>query len=171
MSEIRIWHASRDAYHCAFRILRLLVAAADKIELERLRILDMYLLFPALLHRASMPRSVKNAFGTIDVEKPDEKFIRLPSSASVFQDLRLYQNSAVGQLAARNLLDPGALKKGAAVLTPDSMPLDLLARVQSKNAADQSLISFLLGPFATQPLRGTESIYKRSGLPTRVITE
>ena len=41
----RIWHSSRDAYHCAFRLLRLLHAAdKNQLELERLRALDLLLL-------------------------------------------------------------------------------------------------------------------------------
>jgi hypothetical protein len=53
MTSFRVWHPSRDAYHCAFRFMRLLVANEAPLEVERLRILDIFLLYPALLHRTS----------------------------------------------------------------------------------------------------------------------
>jgi hypothetical protein len=171
MTDVRIWHAARDAYHCAFRILRLLSAKDSEIELERLRIFDMYLLFPSLLHRTAMPREVRSDFSRLGIERPEEKFIRLPSNAAIFQELRLYQNSAVGQLAARGLVGSAALKRGVATVEQAVIPKPLLSRIAQKNLSEEGLVGFLLGPFSSLPLRGTESIYRRAGLPTRVIPE
>jgi hypothetical protein len=53
MTQLRIWHASRDPYHCAFRMLRILAAGASPMSIDRLRVLDMFLLYPPLLHRVS----------------------------------------------------------------------------------------------------------------------
>jgi hypothetical protein len=171
MNDLRIWHASRDAYHCAFRFLRLLVARSDELEFERLRILDMYLLFPALLHRTAMQRSVRDEFVRLGIEKPERIFVRLPSNAAIFQELRLYQNSAVGQLAARGLLVPAAMKKGVASIDQGILPAELLGRIFAKNTSDEGLVKFLLGPFSSQPLRGRESFYRKAGLPTRTFAE
>jgi hypothetical protein len=171
MSNLRIWHPSRDAYHCAFRMLRLLIASGRRIELERLRILDMYLLFPPLLHRTSMTREIKSQFTELGIEKPDRMFIRLPSNAAVFQELLLYQNSAIGQLAARGLFSSSDLKKGAAVLEERALPSVLRDRVVRKNSSENGLVEFLVGAFSALPLRGVESVYRRAGLPTRVVAE
>lgn len=169
MAEFRIWHASRDAYHCAFRLLRLLVAKDESIEVERLRILDMFLLYPSLLHRSSMPRVIKDEFRDLEIEKPENIFIRLPSPASVFQDLRLYQNSAITQLAARGLIDLEAFKQGIVKLSATGVPQELLQRAEEKNINDSGLTAFLVGPFSAIPLRGAESIYRKAGLPTRAV--
>jgi hypothetical protein len=171
MSDVRIWHASRDAYHCAFRFLRLLIAKRGEIEFERLRILDMYLLFPSLLHRTAMQRGIRDEFLQLGIERPERKFIRLPSNAAVFQELRLYQNSAMGQLAARGLIAPATLKKGIAAVDQDIVPEVLLNRVARKNSSEENLVRFLLGPFSSQPLRGRESIYRKAGLPSRAFAE
>jgi hypothetical protein len=171
MNDLRIWHASRDAYHCAFRFLRILVARGDDMEFERLRILDMYLLFPSLLHRTAMQRNVRDEFKRLGIERPEHIFIRLPSNAAVFQELRLYQNSAAGQLAARGLIAPAALKKGVALVDRDTLPAVLQDRIAGKNGSEESFIRFLLGPFSSQPLRGRESFYRKAGLPTRAFAE
>src|SRR3546814_9854859 len=46
MSEFRVWFASRDPYHCVFRMVRLLCAKGEAMPLEQLRVLDMFLMFP-----------------------------------------------------------------------------------------------------------------------------
>ncbi|RWQ61435.1 MAG: hypothetical protein EOS86_33160 [Mesorhizobium sp.] len=139
------------------------------MELERLRILDMFLLYPSLLHRSSMPQDVKELFRNLDIEKPDKIFIRLPSPAAVIQDLRLYQNSAVAQLTAKGVIDSDALKQSTMVLSDSDLPRELRERTEKKNLEDGGLTSFLVGPFCTIPLRGSESVYRKAGLPTRAI--
>ncbi len=169
MSSFRVWHPSRDAYHCAFRFLRLLVANDAALDVERLRILDMFLLYPSLLHRTSMPQDIKKAFRALDIPAPEKIFLRLPSAAAVFQDLRLYQNSATAQLAARGLLSARDLKKGLASPVQADWPQALAERARSKNAEDDGLTAFLVGAFSEIPLKGRESIYRKAALPTRAI--
>jgi hypothetical protein len=169
MANLRVWHASRDPYHCAFRLLRLLAAKKNEIELERLRILDMFLLYPSLLHRSSMPLAVKDRFRNLDIEKPESIFMHLPSPASVFQELCLYQNSAVAQLTAKGLISPEDLNERNVKLLHSEVPLELRERTETKNREDGGLTAFLVGPFSTIPLRGPESVYRKVGLPTRVI--
>jgi hypothetical protein len=130
----------------------------------------MYLLFPPLLHRTAMPSEVRRQFNLLGIERPEQKFVRLPSNAAIFQQLRLYQNSAVGQLAARGLIIPAILKKGSAVVDRSAMPSTLQSRIAQKNSSD-GLVGFLLGPFSSLPLRGGESMYRRAGIPRRAIAE
>jgi hypothetical protein len=152
-------------------MLRLLLAHKRDVEFERLRILDMYLLFPSLLHRTSMTRDMRSEFTRLHIPKPEEKFVRLPSNAAVFQELRIYQTSAVGQLAARGLIVPEALKRGLAIVDERMVPSELFARIMTKNSSEDGLIRFLEGPFSSLSLRGTESMYRRAGLPIRVLAE
>lgn len=169
MSSFRVWHPSRDAYHCAFRFLRLLVANDAALDVERLRILDMFLLYPSLLHRTSMPQDTKKSFRALEIPAPEKIFLRLPSPAAVFQDLRLYQNSAVAQLVARGLLSTSDLKTGLASPVRTGWPEALAERARRKNAEDGGLTGFLVGAFCEIPLKGRDGIYRKAGLPTRSI--
>ena len=169
MNDVRVWHPSRDPYHCAFRLLRLLSASDNPIPVERLRVLDMYLLYPSLLHRALIPREMKRQLNELEITKPDKLFVRLPSAAAVFQDLRLYQNSAITQLGAKGILDRTEIAKGNARLNWDACPRTLLEQALRKNKINEGLMGFLVGPFATMPLRGSDSIYRKAGLPLRAI--
>lgn len=118
-----------------------------------------------------MTKDLKDKFRELKLEKPEQKFIRLPSNAAVFQELRIYQNSALSQLAARGLVASAALKKGLAKVDKSAIPKVLLSKIEVKNSSEHSLIEFLLGPFSVLPLRGRESLYRRAGLPTRSIAE
>jgi hypothetical protein len=169
MPELRVWHPSRDAYHCVFRLVRIGLAAAGSLELERVRVLDMYLLYPPLLHRSSMPREVRRVFSELLIPRPAQTFVRLPSAAAIFQDLRLYQNSAITHLAARGLTAPAELQKGVLTIGRDSLPEELADRAEAKNSETAKLIEFLIGPYSSIPLRGPNNLYARSGLPTRSV--
>jgi hypothetical protein len=65
VQPIRIWHPMYDPYHCGFRMLRLL-SVQPAFEIEVLFILDFYLLFPFLLHKASMPETATSSKLTAD---------------------------------------------------------------------------------------------------------
>lgn len=169
MANLRLWHASRDPYHCAFRLLRLTLANGASIEVERFRIIDMYLLYPSLLHTASMPREVRAEYGKLGVPPVGKIFLQLPSAASIFQDLRIYQNSAIAQLAARGILAAGHLKDRRITLVDRGVPEEMLSRARDRNAEESAMVEFLVGPFSQIPLRGNGNIYKKAGLPSRGI--
>jgi len=169
MANLRVWHSSRDAYHCAFRLIRLVAASKAPLELERARILDMFLLYPALLHRTSMPQEVKTDFRALGIARPEKIFMRLPSSAAVFQDLRIYQNSALAQLIARGLVPTDQLKQGVLAIDLANLPEELSARATARNDSDAGVTGFLVGPFSTIPLQGANSVYRKAGLPARAI--
>jgi hypothetical protein len=121
----RIWHPSRDAYHCAFRFLRLLSFRERRVEIDRLRVLDMFLLYPPLIHHMSLPMDLRVQFRAINILRPADSFVRLPSAFAIFQDLRIYQNTAASYLTARAILVRDALNRGVAELAIDQVPAGL----------------------------------------------
>ncbi len=167
MTELRIWHSSRDPYHCVFRMLRLLTAAQDGLSVERLRILDMYLLYPPLLHRLSLPSTVKEKFRELKIENPKTTFMKLPSNASVWQDLQVYQTASLKQLVGRGLLDQSAFSNNVARLLSHNLPTELAERVSVQNAEDSKLISLLIDGMSVLPMSGPAGLIRRSGIPAR----
>jgi len=116
-----------------------------------------------------MPQAVRNAFLQLPVPKPSQIFISLPSTASVFQDLRLYQNAAVTYLRARSLVTAESLQRGILRIEADAVPAPLIEGAQEKNDTDGGVTKFLTGPFSLIPLRGSDNIYKKAHLPSRAI--
>src|SRR4030042_4647660 len=111
-----IYHPLYDVYHCVFRFLRLIeVISSKNIVVDRLRVLDFYLLFPSLLSDVSFPKSalsfkkmVRNTSGPYEnIEDPYKVFIQLEP----------FQHEALRCLVSWGLLDSGALKQGFAKRT------------------------------------------------------
>lgn len=167
MSELRIWHPSRDPYHCAFRMVRLLVEQADAISIERLRILDMLLLYPSLLHRMRLTLEMKTEVRTIESAKPEKTFVRLPSLPSIWQDLRVYQAAALKHLAGRGLLRREAFMDRHARLEENQVPAEVMRNVMAANAAQLDLMDFLIGKLAAFEVDGTDGLAQRTRLPAR----
>ena len=166
----RIWHSSRDAYHCAFRILRLLSATdSHSLHLERLRALDLLLLFPPLLHRMLMTREIRQEFQAARVKKPADIFVRLPSTTAVYDDLLFYQNAALGHLTARGILAPDCLRVQIARLRIDSVPTPLAQEIAMRNAQQASLMGFLIGTLEPIPISGPDGLLRRLGLPSKQV--
>ncbi|WP_120500367.1 ABC-three component system middle component 5 [Roseovarius sp. EL26] len=167
MTELRIWHSSRDPYHCVFRMLRLLMATQEGLPLERLRILDMYLLYPPLLHRLSLPKAIKEKFRELKIENPKSTFVKLPSNASVWQNLQVYQSASLKQLIGRGLLDQSAFQNKIARLLSENLPTELAERVAIENAEDSQLISLLVEGMSVLSMSGPAGLIRRSGIPAR----
>lgn len=167
MSEIRVWYSSRDAYHCAFRMMRILTLAGEAMPIERLRILDLYLLFPSLLERASLPMPIKTRFRALKLPPIAKMFVRLPGTAAVWQDLQIYQAAALKQLAGRDLLKRDCLRDQYAALSTANVPEEMDMRIRKTNADDMELMTFLVGGIGSLPLHGADNIFRRAGLPAR----
>lgn len=50
-----VYHPAYDAYHCLFRMMAIM-ENTNRLEIDKLKILDFYILFPALLSEVKMPR-------------------------------------------------------------------------------------------------------------------
>lgn len=164
MTELRIWHAARDPYHCAFRMIRLLTWKDDGLPVDQLRLLDMLLMYPSLSLRMKLPSTVRDKLRALRLPPVKELFVSLPGTASIWQNLQLYQSTALKQLAGRGLLKPDALHNRCAALDQRKLPSPLLNRVNEENAAQAALMTFLISDIAAIPAAGPDNIFKRAGV-------
>lgn len=167
MSEFRVWFASRDPYHCIFRMVRLLCAKGEAMPLEQLRVLDMFLMFPVMLERLSLPSEIKARFRELRSDAKKSTFVRLPGTASVWQDLQIYQATALKQLTGLGLLKRDALRDRYASLESKQVPAEILVKATERNTDDAALMRFLVVDLASLPMSGKDNLFKRAGLPAR----
>jgi hypothetical protein len=163
-NNLRLWHPSFDAYHCSFRFLRLLVFQKDHtLIIEKLCILDFYVLYPFLLHRASMPNEVRRAFRPLQVSKPSDQFVQLPSEKSLYRDLAIFQRAAATNLVAKGLLSREPYLSGIAALVLGSIPKKLLADVRNANSEESEFMNFLVNQFGALDLIGLRGLRALTG--------
>lgn len=167
MNEPRVWFAARDPYHCAFRMIRLLIRKGDRLPVDTLRVLDMLLMYPSLALRLKLPAEVRKNMLALRLPPPKALFVSLPGTASIWQDLQLYQSAALNQLAGRSLLKRDALRDRYATLAADQLPSPLGERANVENAKQAALMTFLIDDIAALPSSGSDNIFKRAGIPAR----
>lgn len=167
MSSYRVWYAARDPYHCIFRMIRLLQAKDGSIPLEQLRILDMYLMYPPLLHRLTLTFALREKLRGLRIEFPAKSFVKLPGTASVWQDLQLYQLTALKRLAGLGILRREDLLERNARLDRAQTPANLLDHAATQNEQEKPLLHFLVDDLGALPLSGSEGLVRRAGLPSR----
>ena len=148
-------------------MIRLLAAKDGPLLLEQLRVLDMFLMFPSLLYRMKLTMELRDKLKDLAVKKEEESFVRLPGTASIWQDLQIYQLTALKQLAGMGLLGREALLERRACLDANQAPADLLRHAHEMNAASSALIRFIVDDLGALPMTGVDGLVRRAGLPSR----
>jgi hypothetical protein len=167
-NNLRLWHPSFDAYHCSFRFLRLLVFQKEHaLILEKLCILDFYVLYPFLLHRASMPNEVRRNFRSLQISKPSDQFVQVPSEKSLYRELAIFQKASATNLVAKGLLSREPYLSGIAALALDTVPKKLLADLEKANSKEPEFMDFLVNQFGELDLIGARGLRALTGLVRR----
>jgi len=158
-----LYHPFFDAYHCAFRILRLLGRiGAKEVEIQRLKVWDFYVLFPTALQDAQLPRGSTSLRSNLKLL--ESRYEVLPDLRRAFARLEPIQNAALAHLAAMNLISADALKSGKIARTQLSLPPDLASLLTIKNQVPDEVLDFLVTRFLEVPMYGKGGIRMRTDL-------
>lgn len=153
MNDIRLWLPGQDAYHAAFRMLRIMLWGVDRtLELEKLYILDLFVAYPCLLHRTHMPMDMRRSFRALNIERPESFFLSLPSMASLFRDMELIQSTAVKSLVGKNIFNKDTYLKKQVSLNRNKIPQELKSRLENKNDEENDFMSFFLSGYGSRSL-------------------
>lgn len=156
-----IYHPAYDAYHCAFRILAL-SEHIKELELDKARILDFYLLFPASIAQIRLPNTLKG------IRKTAQSLASVyhdPISPQVtFRDMQQIQETAVRCIAASGLIDVDSLEAGRLLRTETPTPVDLKAKTSEFLLQREPISNFVLRQLAEIPLRGEDGLKHRTEL-------
>lgn len=127
----------------------------------------MFLLYPSLLHRLSLPANIKAQFRELKIEHPKTTFMRLPSNASVWQDLQVYQSASLKQLVGRGLLHQSDFQQRVARLIDTNLPDSLADRIDLENSGEQQLMTLLVDEIGALSMTGPSGLIRRAGIPAR----
>jgi hypothetical protein len=158
-----LYHPFLDAYHCCFRMLRLLEKVGNvQVEVERFRIWDFYLLFPTALQFVELPRASMRVRSI--AKKLENRYEVLPDSRRAFIRLEPIQNAALAHLSSWQLIDSEQLGGGKIVRTDLQIPAELSAIIQERNSAATEILEFLVTTFLVIPLYGKGGLRLRTDL-------
>lgn len=158
-----LYHPAFDIYHCCFRFLRLLKSLPlVPHEVDMLRILDLYLLFPTLLKQVRFPKTaLKYKKNISDLESPYEN---IENPYKLLIQLDPLQKSALRHLASCNIISPEHFLKGKVIRTEVPIPDKLAQKIDGADKKDPNLISLLTGPFFDEEFYGDKGLKARTGL-------
>lgn len=102
-----IYHPRNDIYHCCFRIVSILSSSnLSSIELDKLKIIDFYLVFPIFLtDRKYFTFPQKNKISNNIRNKIEQPYEELPNRKILFAELNDFQNYALQILKAKLIID------------------------------------------------------------------
>ncbi len=157
------YHPALDAYHCAFRILRLLaVQPGRSYPRELLRILDFYFLFPHLVSTIRLPQAEKKWKHEFDDQA--NIYWYYGETKSVFNTIEPLQDYALDLLFAKNLIDNSKYLENNVILLPETLQTDMLRQAHVANEKDSKLVQFLVDVLGAMTFFGKDGLKARSGL-------
>ena len=158
-----VYHPAFDLHHCVFRMVRLLNRLpAGRYHIERLRVLDFYLLFPAQIPTIRFPsklRGQKRRF-----ESMANRYDRLVDPYQLFLRLEPFQTEALGCLAAHALISVEALTEGFVERTQTEIPRKLKSSAEQADAQYPDVVELLTGALIEIPLYGRDGLRGRTQL-------
>lgn len=100
-----IYHPRNDIYHCCFRLLSILSSHNQPISIEKIRIIDFYLVYPNFIKEITLPRKNGNTKLKNKYAKMSPPFEIMPNKKILFSELKDFQYSAISLLRAKSIIE------------------------------------------------------------------
>lgn len=156
-----IYHPAFDAYHCVFRMLAV-TECVNQLEIDKARLLDFYLLFPAAVASIRLPAALREAR---KLAKSTANVYHDPlNPATTFREMRDIQEAALKCIAASGLIDIKRFEAGYVSRTTVKIPDELKRKVDEFLTERQPIAGFVLNGLAGIPLRGNDGLKHRTEL-------
>lgn len=156
-----IYHPAFDAYHCIFRMLAV-TECVNQLEVDKARLLDFYLLFPAAVASVRLPTTLREAR---KLAKSATNVYHDPlNPATTFREMRHIQEAALKCIAASGLIDIKRFEAGFVSRTDAKIPDELKRKVDEFLTGRQPIADFVLNGLAEIPLRGHDGLKHRTEL-------
>lgn len=153
-----------DATHAIFRFLRIREALGLlSIEVDKLRILDYYLLFPPQASEIRLRQSdlwIRNAAKKFERRKSSAK---LPSKEVLFEKMKSPQVAALQTMVASGSIDAASMRQNLVKFQSLALPPSLTNRVKEANEREADVMK-IVEALQHYPLLGKDGLKDRTGL-------
>ena len=101
-----IYHQRNDVFHCMFRIPSIIqLLETKKIEIDRLKIMDFYFIFPHLISNVTLPRAKGNSAIKKEAQTLNAPYENLPSNKILFSEMGDFQLQALDILRSKEIVE------------------------------------------------------------------
>lgn len=159
-----VYHPMNDPYHCIYRILCILFdLKQENINLDLIRILDFYVLFPSRLKNIVLPQ-IYNSYKKIfkDISEPYEN---LPIDIKLLDGLKELQNNALKTLAAYNIIDSYCyLNEDKIIFYKDNITQGMLSLINDSQIRQKDWYKILIEKISIIEFYGNKGLKYRTKL-------
>jgi hypothetical protein len=157
-----IYHQAFDSYHCIYRALQILRRTRRTfLEVDRLRIWDFFLVFPAETRKISFPSNL-SLFKRSDILPNSYEDVIDPKL--IFERMKSFQLTAYRSLVAFGLIDSAEFLKHRIVRGEREIPARLSARLEKISEYEEYVLSLVSSPLDELPLYGEKGLKDRTKL-------
>ncbi|QHI68771.1 ABC-three component system middle component 5 [Tichowtungia aerotolerans] len=136
-------------------------APENSYELDKMRILDFYMVFPSLINAMKMPQSARKYRKHFkSVTSYEDK----GNPKSLFQRAEPYQMLAVKYLQALEVIDETQIQLGVICRTKKELPKELRDSISTRTQSMQDVVKFLVEELAGVQLSGDGGLKARTKL-------
>lgn len=157
-----------DPFSACYRMLHILehMGYGEPVEVDRLRIFDYYLLFPARAYAIHL-RQAEGGFRSLRrqyVPRQANPYQAVLSDRRLFERMCPYQMAALRRLAACGLISPAWLLEGEVRVTSEPCLRQVTSATDPLPVAEGNVIAWLCHCFRTTPLGGEYGLKYRTQL-------
>lgn len=163
-----VYNQAFDLYHTIFRILHFLnkFENGEKIEMERIRIWDFYLLFPSKIHEIRLKQTES------DIRKLRKEFIKdsnnpyekIYENRKVFEKIKPYQLAAINCIASYGIIDKLSINQQIVKILNKEILKEFVNNFDELTPKEQNVISLMTSHFNQISLFGTDGLKNRTSL-------
>lgn len=158
-----LYHPLKDANHCIYRMLSILVKSPSEISLERLRVIDFFHIFPHLLASISPWPSDIGEYKKYTKKIPPS-FESIPDKRRLFYELTEIHKQSILTLVSKGILDKDRAKSGVAMLNKNNIPEKLITTIENDEYNNSKIFEILTKGLTVTPWSGRNGLKDRSGL-------
>ncbi|AZB00155.1 hypothetical protein EG359_11200 [Chryseobacterium joostei] len=163
-----VYNQAFDLYHTIFRILHFLnkFENGTKIEVERIRIWDFYLLFPSKIHEIKLRQTES------DIRKLRKEFIKdsnnpyekVYENRKVFEKIKPYQLAALNCIASYGIIDKSSINLQRVKILNKDILAEFVNNFDELTPKEKNVISLMTGHFNQISLFGENGLKSRTSL-------
>lgn len=158
------YHPCFDAFHCIFRTIRIFRSlGVEKMEVDRLRILDYYLLFPWRASAIRLPRADLPLRAIAKKLEANKGYATMPEGAVLLGRMRAPQLAALQTLVNDGVLSGDILNEGNVRVDGARIPSHLAEIADVRNGQEGEVVT-ILAALLKYPLLGGDGLKGRTGL-------
>lgn len=167
-----LYNNAFDLYHAIFRMLHLLskIDNTKKIEVDKIRIWDYYLLFPNEIFKITPKRNEKDfkeRLKELNIKKYKDNpnpYQNIDDERKTLEKIKPYQFSALNCLASYNIIDKDALLQDQVKINSKELLMEYSNSIGDLSYREKNIISIVTSNFYDISLFGKDGLKSRTNL-------